>query len=195
MPQKAGAVLYCGATGRVYSGEPRGWWRRMSVQVFWREGRLHGVLYSWFGVPIAWEYRHVGETGGRDLLLLVGEMAMGLLKKGDQRRVGGASGSLIEPDELSSRFPVLWSHLTHVEWAKDVPRETSSLLVFFQDGMLKGMVRDKDAGLCLWMASGSLGGLLDALEAGLCDPQAEWRIDRQAEGAKAKRVRKGTGGG
>jgi len=156
---------------------------------------LHGVLNNWFGVPIAWEYRHVGETGGRDLLALVSEMAMGLLKRGDQRRVGGASGSLIEPDAMSAAYPVLWSHLTQTEWAKDEPRETSSLLVFLQDGMLKGMVRDREAGLCLWMASGSLGGLLDALEAGLCDPQAEWRIDRQAEGAKAKRVRKGTGGG
>jgi hypothetical protein len=165
----------------------------MSVYVAWREGRLHGVLYSWSGVPTAWVSRHVGGTSGRDLLNLVSEVAMGLLRKGEQRRVGGASGSLIEPDEMSARFPVLWSHLTQTEWAKDEPRETSSLLVFLQDGMLKGMIRDREAGLCLWMASGSLGGLLDALEAGLCDPQAEWRVDRQAEGAKAKRVRKGTG--
>jgi len=156
---------------------------------------LYGVLNNWFGIPVAWEYRHVGETAGRDLLTLVSEMSMGLLKKGEQRRVGGAAGSLVEPDTFSSEYPVLWSHLTQVEWSKDEPRETSSLLVFHQDGMLKGMIRDREAGLCLWMAAGSMTGLLGALEAGLCDPQAEWRVDRQAEGAKAKRVRKTTGGG
>lgn len=119
---------------------------------------------------------------------------MSLLKRGDQRRVGGASGSLIEPDALSSAYPVLWSHLTQIAWEDGQVRETSSLLVFLQDGMLKGMIRDREAGLCLWQAAGSLVGLLEALEAGLCDPQAEWRVDRQKEGQQAKRVRKGASG-
>jgi len=119
---------------------------------------------------------------------------MSLLKRGDQRRVGGAGGSLIEPDELSARYPVLWSHLTQVAWEDGQVRETSNLLVFQQDGMLKAMLRDREHGLCFWTAAGSLAGLLDALEAGLCDPQAEWRVDRQQQGQQAKRVRKGTGG-
>lgn len=120
---------------------------------------------------------------------------MSLLKRGDQRRVGGASGSLIEPDDFSARYPVLWSHLTQVAWEDGQARETSNLLVFCQDGMLKAMLRDREHGLCFWTAAGSLGRLFEALEAGLCDPQAEWRVDRQREGQAAKRVRKGTGGG
>lgn len=167
----------------------------MSVQVFWREFRLYGVLYSWFGVPIAWESRDVPGLGGRELLVVVSELAMSLLRKGEKRRVGGVSGSIIEPCALSSRWPVLWSHLTQAAWEDGEVRETSNLLVFAQDGMLKAMVRDKEEGLCLWMAGGSLTELLDGVEAALCDPQAEWRVDRQAEGQKAKRVRKGTGGG
>jgi len=195
MPQKAGAVLFCGATGRRYTGEPRGWWRRMSVQIVLCEGRIHGVLYGWQGAPLAWSSRDVPGLIGRQLLTAASELAMGLLKRGDQRRVGGAGGSLIEPDEMSARYPVLWSHLTQIAWEDGQVRETSNLLVFQQDGMLKAMLRDREHGLCFWTAAGSLSALFDALEAGLCDPQAEWRVDRQKEGQQAKRVRKGTGGG
>jgi len=117
---------------------------------------------------------------------------MSLLRKADQRRVGGAGGSLVEPDALSAAYPVLWSHLTQTAWEDGQVRETSNLLVFCQDGMLKAMLRDREHGLCFWTAAGSLSGLLAALEAGLSDPQAEWRVDRQKEGQAAKRVRKGT---
>jgi len=195
MPPRAGAVLFCGATGRVYREEPRGWWRRLSVHVVLVGDRLHGVLYSWVGVPVAWESRDVPGQTGRVLLSSVSEVAMSLLKRGDQRRVGGGGGSLVEPDELSALYPVLWSHLTQVAWEDGQVRETSNLLVFCQDGMLKAMLRDREHGLCFWTAAGSLGKLFEALEAGLCDPQAEWRVDRQREGQAAKRVRKGTGGG
>jgi hypothetical protein len=195
MPTRAGVVYRSGATGRLYAGEPRGWWRRMSVYVVLVGDQLHGIQYGWGGMPTAWAARDVPGQSGRQLLASVTELAMGLLKKGDVRRVGGVNGSLIEPDDLSAKYPVLWSHLTQTSWDDGLVRETSSLLVFLQDGMLKGMVRDREHGLCLWMAAGSLGGLLDALEAGLCDPQAEWRIDRQKEGQQAKRVRKTSGGG
>lgn len=194
MAQKPGAVLFCGATGRVYREEPRGWWRRLSVHVVLVGDRLHGVLYSWAGIPVAWEARGVPGQRGRELLTSVSGVAMSLLKRGDQRRVGGAGGSLIEPDEFSAQYPVLWSHLTQVAWEDGQARETSNLLVFCQDGMLKAMLKDREHGLCFWTAAGSLTSLLGALEAGLCDPQAEWRVDRQKEGQQARRVRKGTSG-
>lgn len=105
MAQRPGAVLFHGATGVQYRSEPRGWWRRLSVHVVLAGDRLHRVLYSWVGQPIAWESRDVPGQYGRTLLSSVSEVAMSLLKRGDQRRVGGASGSLIEPDDFSARYP------------------------------------------------------------------------------------------
>lgn len=195
MAHRPGAVLFHGATGVVYRGEPRGWWRRLNVHLLLVGDQLHGVLYNWVGIPVAWEARDVPGLGGRELLSSASEVAMGLLKRGDQRRVGGSGGMLVDHCDLSAKYPVLWSHLSQVAWEDGQVRETSNLLVFQQDGMLKAMLRDREHGLCFWTASGSLTGLLDALEAGLCDPQAEWRVDRQKEGQQARRVRKGTGGG
>jgi len=195
MSPRTGAVLFCGATGQAYRGEPRGWWRRFGVHAVLVGDQVHAVLYSWTGQPVAWDARDVSGLGGRQLLREVSEVVMGLLKKGDQRRVGGAGGLLVEPCELSGRYPVLYSHLTQVMWEDGAPRETSNVLIFQQDGMLKGMLRDREHGLCYWTAAGSITGLLEALEAGLCDPQAEWRVDRQKEGQMAKRVRKATGSG
>ena len=112
---------------------------------------------------------------------------MGLLSKGDRpNRPVGAVSTIVD-DEWTRRWPILHSYMTQTTWEDGSRRETAGLLVFAQDGMLKGMLRDKDTGLCLWCAACGLLPLLDAMEGLLCDPKADWRVDRQTEGAKASR--------
>jgi hypothetical protein len=53
------------------------------------------------------------------------------------------------------------------------------------------LLKDRDAGLCLWIAAPTLLGLFEALELALCDAETEWRVDRQFEGQPAKRVKRG----
>lgn len=117
---------------------------------------------------------------------------MGLLKSSDILPAVGAGKNATDDPKFSKSYPYLWSHLTQDVWDNGDERPTSGLLIFLQEGILKAMLRDKAHGLCLWVAATSFTGLLEALEAGVQDPGADWRIDRQKEGDKARRVRRGS---
>lgn len=111
-------------------------------------------------------------------------------KPSAERRVVGVSPMLVKDERYEKKCPTLWAHLTALQWDDGTSRQTSSILIFAGDGMLKGMLRDREAGLCLWVAADGLEKLLLVLEASLNDPQAEWRVDRQAEGQPASRVKR-----
>lgn len=114
------------------------------------------------------------------------------MKKPDAnaRRVVGVSPMLVKDERYEKKCPTLWAHLTSLQWDDGTPRETSSLMIFAGDGMLKAMLKDREAGLCLWVASDGLEKLLLVLEAALNDPQQEWRVDRQSKDQQASRVKR-----
>lgn len=113
-----------------------------------------------------------------------------MLAKQMDRKVQGINATPVEACELALQVPTVFDYLGQNAWPDGSVRQTSSLLVFHQDGMFKGMLRDAEAGLCLWIAGKSLTGLLVSLEAALNDPHAEWRVDRQVAGQTARRVKK-----
>lgn len=92
--------------------------------------------------------------------------------------------------QAEQRWPQLWEYLTTTVYGDGSPREPSSLLVFLQDGMVKGMLRDKDGDRCLWIAHKGLLGLLDTLDTQLGEPEPDWRPDRKAKGEPAPRGRR-----
>jgi hypothetical protein len=115
---------------------------------------------------------------------------MSLLRKADMDgRGGGAPKPLTDP-AFAGEYPLLWSYLTQNKWEDGTPRQTASILIFSDDGILKGMLRDREAGLCLWVAGATMDGLFVALEGSVGDPRADWRQDRQMAGQTAKRVTK-----
>jgi hypothetical protein len=116
---------------------------------------------------------------------------MSLLRKGDKRVGGGSVLASPDQDPVVASYPVLWSFLVQTAWEDGTQRQPGSMLVFSQDGMLKGMLRDRDDGTCLWVAARGLQHLLDVMEGSLSDPGADWRMDRQQPGQKAQRVTKG----
>jgi hypothetical protein len=86
--------------------------------------------------------------------------------------------------------PALWEYLTQGKYPDGSPRQKSSLLLFPQDGAFKIMLKDPDAGRCLWAASPTITGLFTVLEGALNEPQPDWRVDRKAPGQSAKRITK-----
>lgn len=100
-----------------------------------------------------------------------------------------SQGSVCDP-QMQQRCPLLWEHLTCQAYEDGSKREPSTLLVFLQDGALKGMLRDKDGERCLWVAARSLVGLFDAIEGQLTDDMADWRPDRRSKGESAPRGRR-----
>lgn len=117
---------------------------------------------------------------------------MGLLSKADRPVPQAVSAAVMDEQEWSSRWPLMLAYMTQDRWEDGTQRQTSSLLLFKQDGMIKVMLRDKDTGLCLWAAGGGLFAALNAVEGLLGDPKADWRQDRQEPGTRAKRVQKGS---
>lgn len=113
-----------------------------------------------------------------------------MMKKSVERRVEGVSDLAVSDARWEKQYPTLWAYLTTVRWDDGTVRQTSSLLIFAGDSTLKAMIRDRDAGLCLWVAADGMEGLFKALESHLNDPQAVWRLDRVKEGDQATRVKK-----
>lgn len=112
------------------------------------------------------------------------------LKKAAERKVDGQSTVPLMGGKFALDYPGIWDHLTQTAWEDGSPRVPSSILIFEQDGSLKLMLRDKSAGLCLWVAGRTFEALLLACEMGINDPATEWRQDRQNGGGPAKRTKR-----
>lgn len=178
----------------------RDWIARVRRHEFFRRG-IRG-----YWVAGAWVLWRVNLWGIPYRLLRVGPHAPGqpqtrsnlidevwrLLTKGDLPRPQDAGVRQLVDGEFATRWPTLWAYLSQTKWEDGSVRQTSSMTVFQSDGMLKGMLKDSNIGMCLWVAGTTFMGLLDVLEAALCDPAADWRMDRRAQGDQARRVKKGS---
>lgn len=113
-----------------------------------------------------------------------------MLQKPEQRRSVASAESSPEVCELALQWPQIYEYLTQRVYADGSPRQLSSLLLFTDGPMFRLMLKDPDAKLCCWVSGRSLAAAIAALEAALCDPEHEWRADRQQMGDSAKRVKR-----
>jgi len=165
-------------------------WKGDRIRLFDYGGVVVGVKYSWKGYPIGIHcVPYVLEPDPWPLLNRIeGEMCRMLTKQSCASRVTAGSRSMSDPAAVDET-PLLWGYLTQSVWEDGTPRATSSLLLFEQDGFLKLMLRDRENGLCLWVAAPNLSSAFAAVELALSDPTTEWRLDRQAGNDQAKRVK------
>lgn len=165
-------------------------WRKSGVGLFAWADVVFVVRYAPNGFPIkAWTLPVDPSGGMRELDRVDGEVCKLLKKPTATSGAGSVPAGYLDPT-FAKEYPTLWQYLTQTTWEDGTPREPSSLLIFPQDGVFKCMVRDKAAGLCLWVACRQMSQLLDAVESALADPVAEWRHDRQGAGETAKRVKR-----
>lgn len=167
-------------------------WRYHRIRVYFAEASWVAVEYPRYGVVPTWG--GAGRLGfdrfGRpDHEAALEDVWMSRNKGEGRRVVAGDSVPTDGPTAVKMLGNLIW-HLTATKYADGSPRRPGSLLVFAQDGVYKLMIRDRDEGLCLWLATQTIEGVLMAAEAGLGSPAAEWRVDRQQEGQQASRVKK-----
>lgn len=117
------------------------------------------------------------------------EMAGDLRMKRPTSAPGAPGGKAAPADDLAALFPLLAEHLTSTSYDDDPPtaRQTSTLLIFAQDGSYRACLRDRQEQRCLWIAAREWGELLPVLEEALGDPDAVWRDDRLSGHETAKR--------
>lgn len=71
-------------------------------------------------------------------------------------------------------FPAIAEYLTATSLPDGKARETSTLLVFSEDGRWKCRLLDRDAGEAMWQAADTFQALLERLEEHLQDGTGEW---------------------
>lgn len=166
---------------------------------WWVDRGFYGVLrdevvtlwrLSYTGVPIDVVQLYVHGLRGRELITLCERTVEKMLQKSASRRISGGAGEVVTDPEWTVLYPTLFEHLTQTVWGDGTVRQTSSLSLFTDGGVVKCVLKDREAGLCLWAASKTFQELFGVVEALLNDPAAEWRADRQLPGQKATRVKK-----
>lgn len=95
----------------------------------------------------------------------------------------GEKGFAPDPvDEgFRKKYPTLWMFLSAGAWPDGEMRKRSSLSIFSDDGMVKGVLNEKEANVSLWASAPTFTGLLEALEARLTEDRPEWRANKEAK--------------
>lgn len=96
-----------------------------------------------------------------------------------RRRQSASSSQANQPSDddkrLADAYPAVHGYLTRSEFDDGTKRMTSSLTLFSDDGTLKAVLNDREAGESLWVTAAGLAGLLGALESHLQHGTGEWR--------------------
>lgn len=107
------------------------------------------------------------------------EVTMSFFKKPPVVASGKGGGPDPTDDKMKKNYPTLWEYLSCSAWPDGEERKRSSLVVFCEDGMVKGCLSDRNFDVQLWGASGTFLGVLEALEARLTEDKPEWRAAKK----------------
>lgn len=104
-----------------------------------------------------------------------------------RRTASGGDGQ--SPDGLGvcpvlDPLPGVREMLVETRYPDGQPRQTSTLLLFVEAGVVKACLRDRDQGQSAWSSGVSVIDALEALEAGLQADTVQWRADGQKKGWK-----------
>jgi len=176
---------------RPVSRWKRSWMYERGARLYWGDPHCLVCLVDRFGKPSSWcsSLPLHPEAEANPWELVEGAVEM-LLKKDEAARAATAGAVTLVDVKMQKAQPTLWLYLTQSQWEDGSPRATSGLTVFVQDGLFKGLLKENEQSLCLWVAAASFNGLLDALEAALNTPSPDWRVDRRAGGGVAKKPKK-----
>lgn len=110
---------------------------------------------------------------------------MGLTRPVVSSPNGGEQGGVTE-GMLAKKAPTLLAMLQDTKYDDGSARQTSTLLIFVEAGMVKGCLNDREIGQTLWATGDSLEGLLTGLEARLAKGTGEWRPGGQGKGKRGR---------
>lgn len=100
---------------------------------------------------------------------------MSYLRKPDPSAAGPSPTELPAGGSFAGTYPAVWEYLAMGAWDDGSPRERSTLLIMFQDGLVKLCLTDKALERACWTASDDLDDALAGLEGALAGGTAEWR--------------------
>jgi hypothetical protein len=103
------------------------------------------------------------------------------------RRVAATGNSPAEcPPELEAT-PNLWDFISQVLWPDGSPRVPGTVTLFIsEDGRLKAVLNDKDAGLTAFTTYSSEDTIFDWLDGAVIAESTDWRQSRTAGQKKSR---------
>lgn len=87
----------------------------------------------------------------------------------------GSQMARVEATLFSTEFSTLTEWLVENVWEDGTTRETSTLLVFMEEGRWKGCLHDRDGHRSVFLTAGSPEDLFKALDEGLREDSLDWR--------------------
>jgi len=171
---------------------PRPPWWQCWPQVRWHFSldTLYVLVYpEWGGVGLlTWCPLHCVDYNWRPPLPPELRECLGM--KRPVTPMGGNPRRSAVHEDFYELYPLLADHLTALTYDDDppTPRQTSTLLLFAQDGAYRACLRDRQEQRCLWVACPVWTDLLMILEGALEDPTSVWREDRLSGAETAKRI-------
>lgn len=126
---------------------------------------------------------HKGHRGFRAFYLPSFEELVTMKRPESMGGIGHEHCMTFADEAFIAEYPVLYSYLTDTKWEDGNPRETTTVLLCVDAGVLKAWVNDRALARSAWVSADSLQGLFRTLEAKLATNQLEWRLVRK-EGKK-----------
>lgn len=115
---------------------------------------------------------------------------MGWIKK-QSSDVEGSAGQTAAPEVCKGDIvgEASWEFLTARAYEDGQARETGTLLVFYEDGLVKMCVIDRDNGRTAFLSSPEgIKAAFQKLEKGIREEKLDWRRKRDPGPAKGKRT-------
>lgn len=100
------------------------------------------------------------------------------MKRPDEAKLAGEQS---QPDGVSLARPMydtLWEYMTSKEWDDGKPRESSTLLLFFEDGLFKVCLTDRALKQTAWASARTPEDALVKLNDGIREGEIDWRKQR-----------------
>lgn len=97
------------------------------------------------------------------------------MKKPDSPTIRKDMSLELRDEQFIKKFPTVYEYLVTSKWDDGSERESSTLSVFVEDGMLKIALNDRDQHRSLYVSAETLQGALAALEKAVSGSMPEWR--------------------
>lgn len=123
---------------------------------------------------------HVGVTRSQNRKVRKWKMLKRVVAEAGEN--GGSSRSL-ESCQFLKGLPTVAEFLSLSRWEDGASRETGTVTLFFEEGLLKACLNDRDSGSSAFISARTFTSLFQAMEKGLLAGSLEWR---QRGAGKAK---------
>lgn len=97
------------------------------------------------------------------------------ISKRDQSRIESGERLCLEACSIMTRYSTLWEFFTETTFDDGSRRDTPSMTVFLDAGLLKACLNDKSQGLIAFCTGSSLTAILAAFDEGLAADTLDWR--------------------